>query len=134
MDSINAKNIANPPSRGMIFVCTFRAFGTSTAPIFIASFFTSGVNSSAKANDTIHPMMAIINMCTFNPHFLYRIELYSHQKNKTNPVFQQKIGFLQFISVFYLGFVTFSLSRITLRANFGSASILAARVGSLSSR
>lgn len=69
MDSINARYIANPPSRGMIFVCTFRAFGTSTAPILIANFFTSGVSSTAKANDTIHPMMAIINMFRSTPIF-----------------------------------------------------------------
>ncbi|MNZ85633.1 hypothetical protein D3C78_1044310 [compost metagenome] len=58
----NARKIANPPRRGIIFVCTLRAFGTSVAPILMANFFTKGVRPSASPMHTINPAMYMINI------------------------------------------------------------------------
>lgn len=79
-----AAKIPKPPMRGIMRVCTLRALGTSTAPTFIANFFTSGVKPVASSKATSPPTTYTVIIGCSNPHLWYRIELYSVHKGNTN--------------------------------------------------
>ncbi|MNV39587.1 hypothetical protein D3C71_1311720 [compost metagenome] len=81
----NARKIPRPPRRGIIFVCTLRAFGTSVAPMARASLLTSGVKHSASPMQTINPAMYIISIRLVNPHFSTALNYTLIQKQIPSP-------------------------------------------------
>ena len=67
MAATNPKKMASPPIRGMGWSCIRRpSLGTSTAPTFTDSAFTSGVEAkdtaaaSASASSTVHTSCSVM--------------------------------------------------------------------------
>lgn len=51
MLSVTAKNIPNPPTKGVAALCTFLLLGLSTKPMDMAIFLNTGINNKLSKKE-----------------------------------------------------------------------------------